>query len=48
MWNNETINIWSHLFGFFVFLTAALTDHLATPTTDQQFTDRLYMTLGMR
>ena len=48
MWNNETLNIWSHLLGFLLFLVLMLYDNLITiPKLKGELTDHVVMTLGL-
>ncbi|XP_005097368.2 progestin and adipoQ receptor family member 3 [Aplysia californica] len=47
-WSNETLNIWSHLGGFFIFLLLLLWDNLITlPRLGGSFSDHLIMTIGL-
>lgn len=48
VWSNETLNIWTHLLGFLVFLILMLYDNLiAIPRLRGQMTDHIVMTLGL-
>ncbi|KAL8586817.1 hypothetical protein ACOMHN_052693 [Nucella lapillus] len=48
VWNNETLNIWSHLLGFMLFLVLMLYDNLiAIPKLKADFTDHVILTLGL-
>ncbi|KAJ8319171.1 hypothetical protein KUTeg_004262 [Tegillarca granosa] len=48
LWSNETVNIWSHLLGFFVFLFLMLYDNLiALPYLKSGYTDHLIVTIGL-
>ena len=47
-WTNETVNVWTHLLGFILFLYLCLWDNLVwIPSVDGSFTDRLILTLGL-
>ncbi|GFO25512.1 progestin and adipoq receptor family member 3 [Plakobranchus ocellatus] len=47
-WTNETLNIWSHLMGFFIFLLLVLYDNLvALPQIGGSFADHFIITLGL-
>ncbi|KAK7506545.1 hypothetical protein BaRGS_00002020 [Batillaria attramentaria] len=48
MWNNETINIWSHLLGWVLFLVLTLYDNLiAIPNLKGGLADHIVITLGL-
>lgn len=48
VWSNETINIWSHLTGCFIFLFLIFYDNLfALPNSRATFSDHLIVTLGL-
>lgn len=47
-WNNETINVWSHLGGFLLFLYLVLHDNIIyIPRFGGSFTDHIIVTLGL-
>jgi hypothetical protein len=47
-WNNETINVWSHLGGFIIFLYLVLHDNIIyIPKFGGSFTDHIIVTLGL-
>lgn len=48
VWSNESINIWSHLLGFLVFLLLLLYDNLVIlPRTNSSFSDYFVVSLGL-
>ncbi|PVD37675.1 hypothetical protein C0Q70_00274 [Pomacea canaliculata] len=48
VWNNETLNIWSHLIGFLVFLVLTLYDNLiAIPHLRGETIDHIYVTIAL-
>ncbi|KAK7113193.1 progestin and adipoQ receptor family member 3-like isoform X1 [Littorina saxatilis] len=48
VWSNETLNIWSHLVGFLLFLVLMLYDNLiAIPRLRGGLTDHVVITLGL-
>ncbi|BFZ17231.1 hypothetical protein BsWGS_20270 [Bradybaena similaris] len=48
LWTNETVNIWSHFLGFYIFLLIALYDNLiALPQIEGSFSDHIILTLGL-
>ncbi|KAK6187639.1 hypothetical protein SNE40_005619 [Patella caerulea] len=48
VWSNETINIWSHLIGFFIFLTLMLYDIVVTiPNFNGVVADYFIMSFGL-
>lgn len=48
VWNNETLNIWSHLLGFLLFVVLTLYDNLITiPKLKGELTDHIVITLGL-
>ncbi|ELU02271.1 hypothetical protein CAPTEDRAFT_138960 [Capitella teleta] len=47
-WTNETVNVWSHLLGFLVFLGLCLWDNIVwMPSINGSFTDRVILTIGL-
>ncbi|GFS23825.1 progestin and adipoQ receptor family member 3 [Elysia marginata] len=47
-WTNETLNIWSHLLGFFIFLLLVLYDNIiALPQINGSLADHFIITLGL-
>ncbi|XP_069123270.1 progestin and adipoQ receptor family member 3-like [Argopecten irradians] len=48
VWNNETINIWSHLMGFMVFFFLMFYDNIIVlPILKTSYTDHIIVTLGL-
>lgn len=48
VWSNESVNIWSHLLGFLVFLLLLLYDNLVIlPRTNSSFSDYFVVSLGL-
>ena len=48
MWNNETLNIWSHLLGFLLFVVLLLYDNLiAIPKLNGDLSDHIVVSLGI-
>lgn len=48
IWNNETINIWSHLLGFMVFFFLTFYDNMVLlPLLKSSYTDHIIVTLGL-
>ncbi|XP_013387641.1 progestin and adipoQ receptor family member 3 [Lingula anatina] len=48
VWNNETINIWSHLIGFVIFCLCTLVDNIVMiPHYSGGFSDHLIVTAGL-
>ncbi|XP_067930224.1 progestin and adipoQ receptor family member 3-like [Watersipora subatra] len=47
VWNNESINVWSHLLGFVLFSGAMFTDCLTTSTKGVTLIDCFYNILGL-
>ncbi|RUS82548.1 hypothetical protein EGW08_009678, partial [Elysia chlorotica] len=47
-WTNETLNIWSHLLGFFIFLLLVLYDNIiALPQIGGSLADHFIITIGL-
>jgi len=47
-WSNESVNIWSHLIGFFIFLYLLIYDNVVSfPVLDCSFTDQLISSIGL-
>jgi len=47
-WSNESINIWSHLIGFLVFLFLLIYDNVVSLSVlDCSFTDQLVVSIGL-
>ena len=48
IWSNETLNIWSHLGGFFLFVLMALYDNLIIlPRLGSSVYDHIILTIGL-
>lgn len=48
VWSNESINIWSHLLGFLIFLLLMVYDNLIIlPKTGSSFSDYFVVSLGL-
>lgn len=48
VWSNESINIWSHLLGFLIFLLLMVYDNLIIlPRTGSSFSDYFVVSLGL-
>ncbi|XP_046566500.1 progestin and adipoQ receptor family member 3-like isoform X1 [Haliotis rubra] len=48
LWSNETINIWSHLLGFFIFLLLMLYDNIIViPSYRGTLSDHIVVTVGL-
>ena len=48
VWSNETLNIWSHLLGFILFLMLMLYDNLiAIPRLKGELSDHVVTTIGL-
>ncbi|KAI8794124.1 progestin and adipoQ receptor family member 3-like [Biomphalaria glabrata] len=47
-WTNETMNIWTHFMGFFVFLLLVLYDNIiALPSMNGSLSDHIILTIGL-
>jgi len=47
-WNNDTVNIWSHLIGFLIFLILLIWDNIISfPTLHCSFMDQFVASVGL-